>query len=315
MRCSVPLPISNPKALLLSLLLALPSLAGTEIILKGEAPFRPSLRLADVATIKGGKERILRFLRNLKIGGEILRDRQVTAEEIRGLLAENLIDLDHIHISGSKVVLYSKKAKLTREDLERLIREYISSHYSGIEVRSLSLRSREIPIPGGRYRVEIGERSRTFAHLYLQVKIYGKGELIESLPVTANVVQYIRVPYALRPIKKGSLIGEKDIVWKEVRRRNSRQRALKPEEILSHRARRDIGEGREIRPSMVEPDYLVKKRRSVKILYERGAIRIELLGLALQNGEKGDIIRVKNLSSNKVLRCKVISSGLVSYLP
>lgn len=55
----------------------------------------------------------------------------------------------------------------------------------------------------------------------------------------------------------------------------------------------------------------VEKNQKVAIVYVSKNLRISILGVALQNGKIGDYIEVKNLSTGKVLKGKVVSEGEV----
>ena len=51
---------------------------------------------------------------------------------------------------------------------------------------------------------------------------------------------------------------------------------------------------------------------NVKMLFNKGNLAIEALGQALENGGKDEFIKVKNLTSNKVLSAKVVDESTVS---
>lgn len=84
-------------------------------------------------------------------------------------------------------------------------------------------------------------------------------------------------------------------------------------DIVGSTAKIDISENDVITERMVIPDYKVKRKDYVKVIYSRNSIRIEIQGVALENGKLGDLIKVKNISSGKVLICKVIGKDTVLY--
>lgn len=59
----------------------------------------------------------------------------------------------------------------------------------------------------------------------------------------------------------------------------------------------------------------VEKNKKVNILYIDRNIRISMVGVALQSGKVGDYIEVKNISTGKVLKAKVISDSEVLVEP
>jgi flagella basal body P-ring formation protein FlgA len=56
---------------------------------------------------------------------------------------------------------------------------------------------------------------------------------------------------------------------------------------------------------------MIKARDSVKIIAVVGAARIEAIGEALQDGGSGEVIRVRNVESNRIVSGKVESRGIV----
>jgi len=57
--------------------------------------------------------------------------------------------------------------------------------------------------------------------------------------------------------------------------------------------------------------WAVVKNQKVSIVYLNKNIKIQMLGVALENGKEGDYIKVKNISTGKELVGKVISNDTV----
>ncbi len=57
--------------------------------------------------------------------------------------------------------------------------------------------------------------------------------------------------------------------------------------------------------------HTIEKNQKVKIVYINKNIKIELLGISLENGKEGDYIKVKNISTGKEIIGKVISGDTV----
>ncbi len=311
MKCCEPLRISSLKFLLL---LLLASALWGDIILRDLAIKKPNLKLGDIAKIVDKNPNRANYLASLHIDEEFMADGIVSQNEIKKILQKNFIDTSKIKIMGSTVKLQVKAKKIDKETILQTIERFVHNRYKNIAIDKISLRFHTLPLRSGTYRIRIEPTSESFHHIYLQISIYDGVKLAKKLKVTLYVQRFIDAAVAAKSIRKGEIIDAQDIQSKKVRLANSSQLYLTPAQVIGAVAKRDIKPNQTIKRYMIEPDYDVKKKRSVKIIYQKGPIRIELLGLALQNGKVGDIIRVKNLSSNKVLRCKVISSGAVQYL-
>lgn len=78
------------------------------------------------------------------------------------------------------------------------------------------------------------------------------------------------------------------------------------------RAKTYIPSGAIIRPGMLERPYLIKRGDEVSIVVQSSQIYIRMKARAIDNGMKGDMIRVQNLSSGKVVQAEVVSPMIVS---
>ncbi|MRI83747.1 MAG: flagella basal body P-ring formation protein FlgA [Nitratiruptor sp.] len=312
MRCFVPWPTSSPKWLWFIGLCSLSLQATTQILLQPQGRYEEPLRLGTIAKIEGAPS-IAPFLRQLQLPPALLADGLVTAQEVVQLLQANLIDTKQLTIRG-KTELWRRASRLDSQELRALISSYIHSRYPQTTIRSISLSSKSIPIAGGSYRVQIKESAHTPSRLYLRLLVQDRRGNRRVVPATVAIVEYLQFPFAKREIPKGAIITQADVEVRQVKRSGSMKAPLPLEEVIGARAKRTIRADRPIRPWMIEPNYPVRKGEEVRVLYQRGAIRIEMVGEALGNGQKGDLVPVRNLSSGKVLQCKVLSSGLVAFV-
>ena len=111
-------------------------------------------------------------------------------------------------------------------------------------------------------------------------------------------------------IAKGMYIKKEMIEEKKIPKTKN---ILYYDEAIGKIAKRWIEKGRMIKKGDVKEPYLIQKGSVIKVIYDKSPIRIEIEGVALEKGKKGDIIRVRNKSSSKVIRCKVVSSKLVEF--
>ncbi len=312
MRCLEPLRISSKFWILL--LLPLGVWAQVTITLHSHAKWHRGLSLGEIADISSEDKRVVQFLKGLQIPSQAAADGRVERSEVVELLRSHMIDPKRVRVGGGPLLLFTQASTLTKERLEKAIEAYVRQNYPEVKIERVLLNFKKMALPEGEYRLAIFTSSKTPSRLYLDMRIHSGGELLRRVHPTVLVTTYLKVPVAVRTIQRGQIIGPEDIRWERRALRGSLSRYPKIGEVIGAVAKRKIEAGRLLTRSAIELDYAVKKRRNVKIVYQKGAIRIELLGLALQNGRVGDIVRVKNLSSNKVLRCKVLQNGVVGYL-
>jgi flagella basal body P-ring formation protein FlgA len=64
-------------------------------------------------------------------------------------------------------------------------------------------------------------------------------------------------------------------------------------------------------PASSAGEILVKARDSVRIIANIGSARVEATGEAMEDGRAGQVIRVRNVESNRVVRGRVETSGVI----
>lgn len=84
------------------------------------------------------------------------------------------------------------------------------------------------------------------------------------------------------------------------------------QDVIGMVAKRTIRQGAIIKPSHLRAPTLIQRGDEVLISAQNSSIAIQMKGEALSAGALGQQIRVKNLSSNRVIKAQVIDSGRVS---
>ncbi len=133
-----------------------------------------------------------------------------------------------------------------------------------------------------------------------------------TIYVPAFVQIFQPVATTVRPLARGDMITAADI--KMVERDLS---ALKMGYILDSKqpigmvVKRHIDAGRIITPRLLEAPRLIRRGEQVTIIAESGGIEIRATGKALIDGARGDLIKVRNITSKKVIEAVVTETGIV----
>ena len=84
-----------------------------------------------------------------------------------------------------------------------------------------------------------------------------------------------------------------------------------PEPLIGQVVRRSLRPGTVINPDMIEAPDLIKRGEPVTIMVKRPGLMIEMDGTALVSGRRGELIRVRNTRSQKVVSGRVVDTGVV----
>lgn len=81
--------------------------------------------------------------------------------------------------------------------------------------------------------------------------------------------------------------------------------------IIGNISKRSLKAGTAISPSMINLPIIIKRGQYITLRAERPGFAVNMKGTALKKGRKGDKIKVKNSSSNKVLFGTIVNADLI----
>ncbi len=84
------------------------------------------------------------------------------------------------------------------------------------------------------------------------------------------------------------------------------------DEVVGLAAKRRIRAGQTITPALIEQAMAVRRGQPVRIVASNDGIEASTSGEALGDGQPGDVIRVRNTRSGKVIDAKVMEQGVVT---
>ena len=108
--------------------------------------------------------------------------------------------------------------------------------------------------------------------------------------------------YALKNFKeKGSIIKEKDLII--IKRKNSQRNIFISEkaDIVGKKLKKSVNSNQLLKRSNLEKDWLIKKNSQVTIINNKSFVTIKEDGLAMNDANYMDMIKVKNNKSGKVI--------------
>ena len=132
------------------------------------------------------------------------------------------------------------------------------------------------------------------------------------MTITGEIHRLMDVPVLVRRAAPSDIITAGDIEWISIRsNRISSHVILDEAKLVGMSPKRPISENRPIRISEVRMPLLVKKGARVTVFYQTPLLQLTVTGKSLQNGAKGDTIRIRNLRSSQTIDAVVVSSGQV----
>ncbi len=139
-------------------------------------------------------------------------------------------------------------------------------------------------------------------HTRIPIRILKNGRFSEVSEVGLYVTLKSTVAVAALPLKRLSTLKEPDVIWQEQWVDTRPQDWLiNASQINGKRLRRDIPSGSRIAMNALEIDPLVRRGEVVDIVSVQGPIRLTFRGVAENDGQLQDVIRVKSLDTGHIL--------------
>ena len=129
-----------------------------------------------------------------------------------------------------------------------------------------------------------------------------------------NLSNSAQIVFTKLNIPKGKVIEPADLVMKWADSRTARGAYVTLDNIVGQKAKRNLSRDTVIKPRHILAKNAVNKNDAVLIISGSTAIRIVTYGEALSDGKVGDMVLVRNSSSLKQLKAKVIAEKKVSPL-
>lgn len=136
---------------------------------------------------------------------------------------------------------------------------------------------------------------------------------VQVTKVTGAVEKLVDVPVLRGTLKAGDIIGVRDIDYIEMNERDVRQdMILDAEDIIGMSPRRMTTSGKPMKSLDLEAPQMVARGDTVMMTFKVAGMTLTASGKAMENGVKGDTIRVLNTTSNKTVQGFVTASKEVT---
>jgi flagella basal body P-ring formation protein FlgA len=283
-----------------------------------------TVNLGHIATFQPGQDPRVAELRSVQIaaapapGNTYRFNRQFLDYKVGSAVADQGED---ITLDTPNSIQVHRTAQIvTTARMEEIFRDHIleTAPWPEDEITLESVRVPEdVALPEGALRWEIRENGNTdyLGNVSVTLTFVVDGRKIRRVPLSGRVSITRDVLQAARNIQRGDLIRAEDVLQtvKTTMRMNG-DVLMDAGEAVGKRASRSIRAGRAITSAMVEDPPVVEKGSDVTIVAENDILRITTRGEALEEGRRGDRIRVRNLGSGKEITSTVRGPGRVDVV-
>ena len=280
----------------------------TEIHMKERVCYKESsmVLLKDIAEIRTPDLELLQSLGGIEIEKSPSpgMNKVITQTEIYRLLRKNNIDLTALRFSSNEnTVVTTPGLVIHQEILLKKAREYLYDLMGWNEKNTVIEFKTSIPSvileekPVRYCFMDAGKTSS--GSVSLKLNLIQEEKIARSINLSFSVKVYGNVWVAARDIEKKEIIRLEDIC-QELRdvTMNPSSGDLNPGMIVGKSSTRNISKGTAFLEKWLNLPLLVRKGHIVELVCQIEGMTLKTRGKAIENGHKGEMIRVKNLESD-----------------
>ena len=294
---------------------------GTCLTLKSAALVeQDSIRLSDIATLTGTSENQVKILGATVVARSPQpgQTRFVGLDYIRIRLKQAGVDTSSMVFKGPPDVRITRQAAaLPAQRIQRAVEMAIRSRMpwknEDVTIGEIDM-DETLQLPTGRltYRIVPSRNEDYLGRTILALHLFVDGEPVRKVWVNATISVMADVVTVIRPLGKHAFIQPADL---SVERRNiedlSSDTISRIEDAMGNRTTRMIYPQTVLESSMFVSPPLVKRGDIVKVTARTGPMTITATGMVKQQGCKGEMVRVVNTDSNRIITARVTGPGAV----
>jgi len=281
-----------------------------------------TITFSDISTVTGDDLKLVNKINDIEIGKTPWANsiRMINKDFMKMRLNASDVNVSDVNFTNANSVAVSvESTKITGLEISRKAEEYLLSVLP-VTDRETTVELARLPgdqwIPSRRdkidFDVSLVDTSKDRGKIELIVSASSNGMRYFKIPVHFNVRVFEYVAIAKRKIDRNQQLTKSNVFMARRETTKIRGLAFSSRELLTGKtASVSILPYTILTEDMVETPPTIKQGSVVKLFIETNGFRIVTKGLAQQTGYTGEVIKVKNLESKKILYGEIINSDKV----
>lgn len=138
----------------------------------------------------------------------------------------------------------------------------------------------------------------------------------DSIGFRGQALIAVPVYVPVRRIAAGTVLTENDFQTVDIALNTLPAKSLRaPQDIVGMESRRILLQGRPVVEGSISEPLVIERGDKVTIVLSSGGLNLSAPGKSLEDGARGDDVRIVNLTSNVALTATVVKEGLVEVVP
>ena len=173
---------------------------------------------------------------------------------------------------------------------------------------------RELRLPEGDYELEVTVPNglRYWGNTAVKLQAVVDGKPFRAIVCHFKIHLFDQVAVATRLLMPGQPVGDGDFRFEEREVGASPQKFVtRREDVVGMVLGRPVQPGQVIQRFMLHRPVLVESGSQVTIVSNSHGVSVKMDGIALDNGREGTVIRVRNVSTHRIVKAKVLDAHTV----
>ena len=127
-----------------------------------------------------------------------------------------------------------------------------------------------------------------------------------------RTIKEVKVAAIKRSIRRGDVITPTDVIEISIPANKATDIFPNFKDLIGRRAKTTIKALTPVFARQLETNFMIKEDMQVEIIHHSTHISVQMEGIALENGQFGDWIKVKNIKSGRIILAKVVAEKKVN---
>lgn len=262
---------------------------------------RSEISMYDVVETKNLDDSTLKQLQEI-----IIADKAETTLLRKMDLARHLRSVKAKFILPNELKIIRSRGQISRLEVERKIKNKIDSECSGCEVQVMIANVPQNFESDWALDLNIDLNKKN-----VMIPVYSVGNSSQKGWIAVEIKRYQKVPVLNQPLKVGDVVTPEMLVFEKRELVNMRNTFMSLESLEGMQAVRFLNAGQVVQFGDVKKETVLKKGQMVKAVFGSSSFEVAISAEAQEGGSVGDVVKIKNLDSQKVFAAKIVERGVV----